>query len=120
MLKDFRTVEGEAPKYSPVLVFLMRQIQERQIWLKDYLREQGQKPLKFIGSAHRSSSPKTLSKSIIKNLWDSEKEYSQKVSKSKTISSLLKNWLNQCEEKGIFISRTSHLNSYNVISVNRG
>ena len=117
LLKDFRTVEGKAPKYSPALVFLMRQIQERQIWLKDYLREQGQEPLKFIGSAHRQSSAKALSKNIIKSLWGSEKEYSQKVSNIKPISSFLDNWFNQCEEKGIFISRTSHLNSHNVIPV---
>ena len=117
LLKDFRTVEGKAPKYSPALVFLMRQIQERQIWLKDYLREQGQEPLKFIGSAHRKVSAKTLSKNIIKSLWGSEKEYSQKVSTIKSISSFLNNWFNQCEEKGVFISRTSHLNSHNVIPV---
>ena len=117
LLKDFRTVEGKAPKYSPALVFLMRQIQERQIWLKDYLREQGQEPLKFIGSAHRKVSAKTLSKNIIKSLWGSEKEYSQKVSTIKSISSFLNNWFNQCEEKGVFISRTSHLNSHNIISV---
>ncbi|MBC6416065.1 MAG: ImmA/IrrE family metallo-endopeptidase [Bdellovibrionales bacterium] len=116
LLKDFRTVEGKAPKYSTALIFLMRQIQERQIWLKDYLKEQeGQKPLKFIGSAQRNSSPKTLSKNIIKTLWGSEKEYSQKVPKK--IETLLKNCINQCEEKGIFISRTSHLNPHNVISV---
>ena len=114
LLKDFRTVEGKAPKYSPALVFLMRQIQERQIWLKDYLREQGQKPLKFIGSAHKKSSPKTISKNIIKSLWGSEKNYFKKASENESI---LNSWLNQCEEKGIFISRTSHLNSHNLIPV---
>ena len=114
LLKDFRTVEGKAPKYSPALVFLMRQIQERQIWLKDHLREQGQKQLNFIGSAHRQSSPKTLSKNIIKSLWGSEKNYFKKASENESI---LNSWLNQCEESGIFISRTSHLNSHNLIPV---
>ncbi len=117
LLKDFRTVEGKAPKYSPALVFLMRQIQERQIWLKEYLKKQGQEPLKFIGSANRKPSPKTLSKNIIKTLWGSEKKYFKKVSENEPISSFLNSWLNQCEKSGIFISRTSHLNSHNLISV---
>ena len=117
LLKDFRTMERRPPKYTPSLVFLMRQIQERQAWLKEYLKDQGQKELSFVGSGSLRSSPKTLSKSIIKTLWNEEKTYSQIVSKNKTAQSLLNKWLVQCEEKGIFISRTSNLNSHNVISV---
>ena len=117
LLKDFRTVEGKAPKYSPPLVFLMRQIQERQVWLREYLKAQGQEELHFIGSSHLQSSPKALSKKIIKTLWDNENQYSQVVSKNKTTKALLKSWLVRCEEKGIFISRTSNLNSHNVIQV---
>ena len=114
LLKDFRTVEGKLPQYSPPLVFLMRQIQERQVWLREYLKEQGHEQLKFIGSDSSQSSPKELSKNIIKTLWGSEKEYSQTVSRSESI---LNSWLVRCEEKGIFISRTSNLNSHNVIPV---
>ena len=102
LLKDFRTVEGKAPKYSPPLVFLMRQIQERQVWLREYLKAQGQEELHFIGSSHLQSSPKALSKKIIKTLWDDENQYSQVVSKNKTTKALLKSWLVRCEEKGIF------------------
>ena len=117
LLKDFRTIEGKPPQYSPPLVFLMRQIQERQVWLREYLKEQGHEQLKFIGSGRSQSSPKKLSKNIIKTIWGSEKEYSQITSKNESIPSLLNNWLIQCEEKGIFISRTSNLNSHNVIPV---
>ncbi|MCY4513120.1 MAG: XRE family transcriptional regulator [Bdellovibrionales bacterium] len=117
LLKDFRTIEGKSPQYSPPLVFLMRQIQERQVWLREYLKEQGHEQLKFVGSGNLQSSPKRLSKNIIKTLWGSEKEYSQIASKNESIPSLLNSWLVQCEEKGIFISRTSNLNSHNVIPV---
>ena len=117
LLKDFRTVEGQAPKYSTPLVFLMRQIQERQIWLKEYLKEQGHEPLKFIGSFNRQSSPKKIAKDIKETLWGSEKKYSQIISENKSIKSFFKKWVDQCEEKGIFISRASHLNSHNKISV---
>ena len=117
LLKDFRTIEGRPPQYSPPLVFLMRQIQERQVWLREYLKEQGHKQLKFISLGSLKSSPKKLSKNIIKTIWGSEKEYFQITSKDESIPSLLNNWLVRCEEKGIFISRTSNLNSHNVIPV---
>ena len=117
LLKDFRTMEGQSPKYSPPLVFLMRQIQERQAWLREYLKDQRQEELCFIGSGSLQSSPKTLSKKIIKTLWGGEKEYSQIVSENETTKALLNSWLVRCEKNGIFISRTSSLNSRNVISV---
>ena len=117
LLKDFRTVEGKPVQYSPSLVFLMRQIQERQAWLREHLKAQGQEKLRFIGSGSLKSSPKALSKKIIKTLWGGEKEYSQIVSEIKTARAFLNSWLVRCEEKGIFISRTSNLNSRNVIPV---
>ena len=117
LLKDFRTVEGRSPSYSSSLVFLMRQFQERQAWLREHLKDQGHEELNFIGSGNLRSSPKTLSKNIIKILWGSQKEYFQVVSKNKKVQTLLKSWLDRCEGKGIFISRTSNLNSKNVIPV---
>ena len=66
LLKDFRTVEGKPVQYSPPLVFLMRQIQERQAWLREYLKDQGQEELDFIGSGNLQPSPKTLSKKRFK------------------------------------------------------
>ena len=81
LLKDFRTVEGKPPQYSPPLVFFMRQIQERQIWLKEHLKDQGHEQLKFIGSGSLQSSPKELSESIIKTIWGSEKKYEYRKNK---------------------------------------
>ncbi len=117
LLQDFRTVGGKPVQYSPPLVFLMRQIQERQAWLREYLKEQGQEELRFIGSGSLQSSPKALSKKIIKTLWGGEKEYSQAVSKNKTAKALLNSWFVQCEEKGIFISRAGNLNPHNALPV---
>ena len=117
LLKDFRTVEGQPVQYSSALIFLMRQFQERQAWLTEYLKNQGQEELDFIGSGSLSSSPKALSKKIIDTLWDSQKTYSQIREKKRTTKELLKSWFIQCEQKGVFISRTSNLNSHNVIPV---
>ena len=115
LLKDFRTVGGESPEYSSALVFLMRQFQERQVWLKEYLIEQGYETLSFIESKLSSSSPEELSKSIIKTILGEEREYYQ--NNNLTAEQTFNHWLAKCEEKGIFISRTSLLNSRNTISV---
>ena len=117
LLKDFRTVKGKPPKHSPALVFLIRQFQERQTWLREHLIEQGYEKLNFIGSGNRRSSPKTLSQNIIQVLWGGEKEYIQKKSELRNTRSLLESWLVQCEKNGIFISRTNNLNPHNVIPV---
>ena len=84
LLKDFRTVEGQPVQYSSALIFLMRQFQERQAWLTEYLKNQGQEELDFIGSGSLSSSPKALSKKIIDTLWGSQKTYSQIREKKRT------------------------------------
>ena len=62
-------------------------------------------------------SVQNLSKNIIQTMWGGKEEYLKIKSKSKTKQFLLNNWLSQCEKKGIFISRTSNLDSHNVISV---
>ena len=117
LLKDFRTVAGRSPQYSTALVFLMRQIQERQAWLSQYLKEQDFEPLPFVGTGSVEFSEKIMSKNIIKTIWKSEKEYLTELSNTRDSTQLLNKWILQCEEKGIFISRTSNLNSHNVIPV---
>ena len=117
LLKDFRTVEGKEPKYSPPLVFFMRQIQERQAWLSQHLQEQGYNKLQFIGSLGVESSVKTATQNIINTIWGNEKQYSKVLDNTSNVEALLTNWIDQCERKGIFISRASRLDSRNPIPV---
>ncbi len=117
LLKDFRTVEGKAPKYSPPLVFLMRHIQERQAWLSQHLQEQGYNKLQFIGSFNVKSSVQTVAQNIIHTLWGNERQYSEVLDNAHNVEALLTQWIKQCERKGIFISRTGNLNSHNPIPV---
>ena len=116
VLKDFRTIAGKPPQYSTPLVFLIRQMQERQSWLSQYLKEQGYEQLSFVG-ASESSSEKIMSHDIIKTIWSSEKKYSKVLSETRNSEDLLDKWILQCESKGIFISRTSNLNAHNVIPI---
>ncbi len=118
VLKDFRTVKGKVPEYSPPLVFLIRHIQERQVWLSQHLRDQGYNKLKFIGSLSvKSASVKIATKNIINTIWGNERQYSEVLDSAHNVEVLLTHWINQCEKKGIFISRASNLNSRNPIPV---
>ena len=117
LLRDFRTVAGKSLTYSTPLVFLMRQMQERQAWLSQYLKEQGYEQLSFIGSGSVQSSEQIMSKNIIKIIWDSTEQYSQVLLDTRNSESLLDKWILQCESKGIFISRASNLNSHNIIPI---
>jgi Zn-dependent peptidase ImmA (M78 family) len=49
---DFRTV-GDTPitKPSPNLIEMLHVMQRRQSWMRDYVIEDGQEPLQFVGSA---------------------------------------------------------------------
>ncbi|MSP36994.1 MAG: ImmA/IrrE family metallo-endopeptidase [Deltaproteobacteria bacterium] len=50
-IPDFRTLPGAQPKRpSPNLLETIQTMQQRQGWMRDFLREQGQEPLAFVGS----------------------------------------------------------------------
>ncbi len=117
LLKDFRTVGGKEPKYSPPLVFFMRHTQERQAWLSQYLQEQGHNKLSFIGSMNIKSSVRKTAQNIINTIWENEKTYCKLLADINNTGVLFNHWVDQCEKKGIFISRTSNLNSHNPIPV---
>jgi Zn-dependent peptidase ImmA (M78 family) len=64
-LKDFRQLpDAQRRDYSPELALLIRQLQSRQEWLRDYLISQGGPPLSFVGSASIEDSPVELARSI--------------------------------------------------------
>lgn len=64
-LKDFRQLpNADARGYSPELALIIRQLQSRQEWMRDYRIQHGVSPLEFIGSASLEDSPAKLAKSI--------------------------------------------------------
>jgi Zn-dependent peptidase ImmA (M78 family)/transcriptional regulator with XRE-family HTH domain len=68
-IKDFRQLpDVEAGQYSPELALLLRQLQSRQEWMREYLISQGAEPLGFIGSASIKDSPPELALTIRKTL----------------------------------------------------
>ena len=64
-IKDFRQLPDVEPgDYSPELALLLRQLQSRQEWMREYLVSHGADPIDFIGSASIKDSPSKLAASI--------------------------------------------------------
>jgi Zn-dependent peptidase ImmA (M78 family) len=56
-IPDFRTVKGQPEHPSPNLLDTIQTMQSRQEWMREFLLEEGQKPLSFIRSATLKTNP---------------------------------------------------------------
>jgi len=66
---DFRTVKDhQLKKPGAALLETIYLMQRRQEWLRDYLIEEGEEPVSFIGSATLSTSPEVTAASIRETL----------------------------------------------------
>src|SRR5580693_466750 len=62
-IPDFRTLSGEPVRRpSPNLLETVQIMQRRQDWLRDYLAEEGQSPLSFVGSVSLANRPEEASR----------------------------------------------------------
>jgi Zn-dependent peptidase ImmA (M78 family) len=68
-IPDFRTV-GDAPvrRPSPDLLDTIYLMQRRQAWMRDFLIEEGEPPLPFVGSATLNTQPEQVAADIRKTL----------------------------------------------------
>jgi Zn-dependent peptidase ImmA (M78 family) len=56
-IPDFRTVKGQPERTSPNLLDTIQSMQSRREWMREFLLEEGQKPLSFIKSATLQTKP---------------------------------------------------------------
>ena len=105
-LRDFRNLPSDYPReYSTNLRFLIRQTQERQDWLREYLIEEGFTPLEYVGSASTTVAPITLASTIRKTLSLSIKE----IRKCHTRSEALRLWIDASEALGIYVFQSGNM-----------
>ena len=99
-IPDFRTV-GDAPIQdpSPNLIETLQTMQRRQSWMRDYLIEEGQAELPFIGSLNRQSNVASAAKRIRKTLGLSEDWASTHANWAEAVSALR----NVAEEAGVLV-----------------
>ena len=96
-LKDFRHNKEEG--LSTALIFMMREIQEKQEWLSNFLSKKKEKKLDFVGRFNINSPADVVAKDLRKTLNIGTFPSAQKP---------LKYWIEKAESKRIFISLSSN------------
>ncbi|MBW8016023.1 MAG: ImmA/IrrE family metallo-endopeptidase [Planctomycetes bacterium] len=101
-LRDFRRLPSDySSEFSPHLNFLVRQTQDRQQWLRDYLRFEEMPQLGFIGSANLTDNVLKLAKTIRTMLGVTVDD----VRRCRGAGDALRLWINKAEELGVFVFR---------------
>jgi Zn-dependent peptidase ImmA (M78 family) len=68
-IPHFRTIHDETPaKPSPDLLETVQIMQRRQAWMREFLIEQGQDELPFVGSSRREEQPKLVVQRMLETL----------------------------------------------------
>ena len=101
-ISDFRTVGARKGEYSTALTFMLREISEKQEWMREHLTEAGEKELSFIGRFTVETPADEIARNIVKEL---EIERTYKADKA------LKYWTEKAEAKRIFISYSSFIHT---------
>ncbi len=107
ILQDFR--KSGSKDLSSTSIFMIRDIQQKQAWIRDLFVDNNADKLSFIGKFSVNDNPQIVAQNIIKELNINPLNYSYK--------SPLLEWINKTESKGIFISRASLINSKLILDV---
>ncbi|MDR3256416.1 MAG: ImmA/IrrE family metallo-endopeptidase [Endomicrobium sp.] len=108
-LKDFRGV-SDTGTFSKNFVFLMREIQGKQEWLKEYLASKGKKPINFISSINIDNGIKTAVNSLNRLLLTDIK---LKPKTDDTLKALVK----KIESLGVFVSIGNSFNGHYLYAI---
>ena len=100
-LQDFR--KKDAKPLSTGSIFIIREIQQKQAWIKDVYEENKETPLSFVGRFDLQSNPITVANDILATLEIDPSNYKK--------DNPIAEWIEKAESKGIFISRTSFIHS---------
>lgn len=99
LLRDFR--KKNAHPLTTASIFIIREMQEKQAWTREWLEEEGREPLSFVGRFSIKDKPSRVAADILKELNIHPPSYTKPI----------RDWIAKAEEKGIFISRTSFIHS---------
>lgn len=100
-LQDFRK-SGSKP-FNTSSIFIIRETQQKQSWIRDLYEENKEKKLSFVGKFNIKDNPEVVAKDILKTLDINPGNYQS--------DNPIKIWIEKAESKGIFISRTSFIHS---------
>ncbi len=101
-LQDFRKSGSKALTTSSI--FIIREIQQKQAWIRDLFAESNEEELPFVGRYNIDDNPEQVANDILATLQIQPPYY-------KTGNPITE-WINAAEKIGIFISRTSFIHSH--------
>lgn len=106
-LRDFRKPDQQEA-FSTKLTFILREVQTRQVWLREFLMEEEEEPLPFIGRFSSGDDIATVANDIKQTLGIDDDLHQ---------TNRLKYWIQKAEEQRIFISLASNFHSRMVFDV---
>lgn len=101
LLQDFRA-KTSAPLGTGA-IFIMREIQQKQQWLRELYEDNKQEPLPFVGRFSAASNPQEVAADILATLGINPAAYATAYH--------LREWISRAEANGICVSRTSFIHS---------
>lgn len=105
-LQDFR--RKTSLPLTTASIFIIREMQQRQAWAREFHEESGESALPFVGRFTLQDEPGVVAKDILHELSIDPTRYRQ--------GSPMKEWMEKAEAKGVFISRTSFIHSRLVLN----
>jgi Zn-dependent peptidase ImmA (M78 family)/transcriptional regulator with XRE-family HTH domain len=100
-LQDFRKTGSQPLNTSSI--FIIRETQQKQSWIRDLYEENKEKKLPFVGRFSLNDNPEIIAKDILTTLDINPANYAT--------NNPIKLWIERAESVGIFISRTSFIHS---------
>lgn len=100
-LQDFRKSGSKALTTSSI--FIIREIQQKQAWIRDVYSENQEEKLNFVGRFSIEDAPKIVAKDILHTLKINPSSYNT--------DNPIREWIDAAEANGIFVSRTSFIHS---------
>jgi len=105
--RDFQPLQDYRRKTAKALgtasVFIIREIQQKQSWIRDVFENNKEAKLPFVGKFSIKDNPIKVANDILSTLQITPSHY--------LTDNPIKEWINQAEAKGIFISRTSFIHT---------
>lgn len=99
-LQDFR--RSGSKELTTAAIFIQRELQQKQAWMSDLHRENGEPPLPFVGRFSLNDAPEAVAQDILRTLHIDPGAYTE---------APFREWMARAEEAGIFVSRTSFIHS---------
>lgn len=100
-LQDFR--QKGSKTLSTGSIFIIREIQQKQAWIKEINEENNEDKIPFVGRFSIKDNPVFVANDILKTLEINPADYKTE--------NPIREWINKAEFNGIFISRTSFIHS---------